>query len=102
YTVADASSSTQSSSTDLVSVNPILVAGSVTPPSTAIDNGQSITLTANPSGGTGPYHYQWYSSANSACPGTPATPTGTLSVSPSSRPSYCYPLTASSTRNPGV
>ena len=33
-------------------VNPALVAGAITPSSPTIDSGQSITLTANPSGGT--------------------------------------------------
>src|SRR5207245_1299592 len=102
YTVADASSATQSSSTDLVSVNPILVAGAVTPPSPAIDNGQSITLTANPSGGTGPYHYQWYSSVNPACPGTSAAATATQLVSPTTSTYYCYTVTDSSTGSPAV
>src|SRR2546427_1463969 len=102
YTATDASASTQSSSTDLVSVNPVLVAGAVTPPSPAIDNGQSITLIANPSGGTSPYHYQWYSSANQACPGTPMVSTATLSASPTTSTYYCYTVTDSSTGTPAV
>ncbi len=102
YTLTDASSSTQSSSTDLVLVNPILVAGAVTPPAPAIDNGQSITLTANPSGGTSPYHYQWYSSTNPACPGNPVASTATLSASPATSTYYCYTVTDGSTGTPAV
>jgi hypothetical protein len=45
--------------TDLVTVNSALSAGSVTPSAPSIDNGQSITLTANPTGGTTPYSYSW-------------------------------------------
>ncbi len=103
YTVTDATSSAQSSSTDLVSVNANLVAGTVTPPAPSIDSGQSITLTANPSGGTAPYHYQWYSSTNSACPsGTPLAATATLSGTPAISTYYCYTVTDSSTGNPTV
>jgi YVTN family beta-propeller protein len=40
-------------------VNPALTA-IVSPSAPTIDSGQSITLTATPSGGTPPYRYQWY------------------------------------------
>src|SRR5207247_3897383 len=50
--------STQSSATDLVTTNTILTAGPITPSTPAIDNGQTISLSANPSGGTTTYHYQ--------------------------------------------
>ena len=55
---------TFSSTKTTISVN-VLVAGAPTPTNPAIDKGQSITLNANPSGGTGIYNdYQWYSSAS--------------------------------------
>src|SRR5207249_8316039 len=70
YSVTDSAfaPSTQSSATDLVTTNTILTAGPITPSTPAIDNGQTITLSANPSGGTTPYHYQWYQSASQTCP----------------------------------
>src|SRR5207247_2603788 len=66
YRVTDAASSSQCSPDDKVTVNPALVAGTTTPSTPTIDNRQSITLTANPSGGTTPYSYGWYSAAG--CP----------------------------------
>ena len=39
-------------------MNSILSAGSVSPASATIDNGQSLTLSASPSGGLAPYTYQ--------------------------------------------
>ncbi len=86
---------------DTVTVNTQLAAASATPTSPAIDNGQSITLTANPSGGTAPYHYLWYSSTNSACPGGASLgTTATLLVTPGANTYYCYTVTDSSTGNP--
>ncbi len=103
YTVTDASFSAQSSPTDLVTVNPILVAGAVTPSSPRIDSGQSVTLTANPTGGTNPYHYKWYSSTNPICPsGTPVAATATLTGSPTTNTYYCYTVTDSSSGSPAV
>ena len=37
-----------------------LSAGDITPSAPTISSGQSVTLTANPSGGTPPYTYGWY------------------------------------------
>lgn len=45
-----------------------LVAGQPQSASQGIDLGQSAVLTANPSGGTGIYTYQWYSSTSSSVP----------------------------------
>src|SRR5947199_6446264 len=69
--------------------------------SPAVDIGQSLTLTANPSGGTAPYHYRWYSSTSSACPaGASFGTSGTLLVTPTTNTYYCYTVTDSSTGNP--
>ena len=100
YMVTDSASSpgTQSSGFDLVTVSAALVAESVSPAVPTIDNGQSILLTANPTGGTTPYSYQWYSSATSggACnAGTPLGKSSTLSVSPPTTTYYCYTVTDS-------
>src|SRR5206468_10434308 len=86
----------------LVTTNTILTAGPITPSTPAIDNGQTITLSANPSGGTTPYHYQWYQSASQTCPsGSPLPSTAsTLSVSPASNTYYCYTVTDSSIGSP--
>lgn len=82
--------------TNTITVNPALVAGPVTPSSPTIDSGQSITLTANPSGGTGSYTYQWY---YGYC-GLSTDMLGTAStqvVSPTSTTYYCYIVKDSST-----
>src|SRR5207249_2023939 len=104
YSVTDSAFTpfTQSSATDLVSTDPILTAGPITPSSPAIDNGQTITLSANPTGGTAPYHYQWYQSTSLTCPygNTLPSTTSTLSVSPSTNTYYCYTVTDSSTGSP--
>ncbi len=57
------SSSTLSSSTlsSTTTVIPLTVV--VSPTSASVDSGQSQTLTATPSGGSGSYSYQWYSNA---------------------------------------
>src|SRR5207247_358996 len=99
YSVTDSAfaPSTQSSATDLVTTSTILTAGPITPSTPAIDNGQTITLSANPSGGTTPYHYQWYQSTSQTCPsGNPLPGTAsTLSVSPASNTYYSYTVTDS-------
>lgn len=101
YTVTDLTLSSQSSSTDLVSVNPGLLAGTITPSSPTIDSGQSITLTSNPTGGTTPYRYQWYSTPNPSCPaGSTIGTTATLTVTPTIVTSYCYVVTDSSQGTP--
>ena len=81
-----------------VAVSAALSAGSVSPSSPSIDSGQSITLTANPSGGTVPYGYQWFSASGSsgACDaGTALGTAQTQSVSPSLTTYYCYRVTDS-------
>jgi hypothetical protein len=54
--------------TDTVTVSANALAASVVPPSPDIDPGQSVALTASPSGGTGAYSYAWY--AGSICSGS--------------------------------
>ena len=63
-------------------------AGAITPSSPLIDNGQSITLSSNPTGGTTPYTYQWY--AGSSCSGSVLGTSSTYSASPSTTTSYVY------------
>ncbi len=102
YKVTDSSPTPQSgySSTDLVTVNPALLAGSVTPSAPTLDQGQSVTLTANPSGGTTPYSYQWYSGSTIACTSDTAisgATSSTYSATPSGSTYYCYQVTDSAT-----
>src|SRR3989442_911358 len=104
YSVTDSafSPASQASIIDLVTIDPVLVAGPITPLSPTIDIGQSISLTANPSGGTAPYSYQWYSGTSPDCSSDTA-PLGTSStqlVSSSSSAYYCYRAADSSAGNP--
>ena len=74
-----------------------LDAGNPSPQSPSIIGGQSIILTANPSGGNLPYSYQWYASLTSTCnSGSAFIGTGSLvSVRPSTSTYYCYTVTDS-------
>ncbi len=106
YSISDTSTNppTTSSATDQVAVDTALSAGAITPASPTIDSGQSLTLTAHPSGGTGSYTYQWYSGSSAACT-SDTTPLGTSSiqlVSPTSNTYYCYEVTDASTNPPAV
>src|SRR5271157_1164488 len=106
YVVTDSATTPTSagSAWDKVVVNSALVAGGVTPSGPTYDVGQTATLTANPSSGTTPYTYQWYSSASGtgACSAgtlisgetgiTYAAPTGSASTT-----YYCYVVTDSAT-----
>ncbi len=81
-----------------VTVNSAFSAGAVSPQSPSIDRGQSITLTANPSGGTTPYSYAWYSSTTNSgsCASGQAAGTSSKQVaSPSASTYYCYQVTDS-------
>ncbi|MGA8302710.1 MAG: hypothetical protein WA691_05875 [Thermoplasmata archaeon] len=99
--VSDSASSpeTQTSpASSTVTTSSALTAGTPTPTSPAIDHGQSIDLTANPSGGTTPYSYQWYSGSTAiGCTGLGAPISGatssTYSASPTSSTFYCYVVT---------
>ena len=82
---------------DAVTVTPVtapLAAGAITPSSPSIDNGQSVTLTSDATGGTGPYTYQWYTGA--ACTTVVTGALGsTYSPSPVSTTTYSYQVTDS-------
>ena len=78
-----------------VTVNSALTAGAITPSAPHIGSGESVTLTAHPSGGTTPYTYQWYTGASCTAPITGATG-ATYSASPSSTTTYYYEVTDSS------
>src|SRR5467141_2538846 len=97
YKVTDSaySPTSQCSSGDTIVVNTALVAGAVAPSSPAINGGQSITLTANPTGGTTPYSYQWYSDGICNSLITSAT-SPTFSASPTITTTYSYKVTDAS------
>ena len=86
-------------SSDKVTVNPSLVANAPTPATATIDNGQSITLIATPTGGTTPYKtYQWYTSSGDNCASLTlisVTASGTYNAMPTSNTYYCYKVTDS-------
>lgn len=95
-----ASTPVQVTNTLTFTVDTALNANPPTPSNPTIDNGQSITLTANPSGGTTPYTYQWYTDSNNNCISltiiTGAT-SSTYLASPTSNTYYCYIVTDSAT-----
>ncbi len=93
------SNSTANSTNATIIVNPALLVNPITPTSPAIDNGQSITLTANVSGGTPPYTYQWaYGSSSSSCDNDISGATSrTYTASPTSNIYYCYITSDSAT-----
>lgn len=98
--VTSAASLTGYSSTTEVVVNSALSAGSVTPSNPTIKIGASQTLTANPSGGTTPYSYQWYGGSSSTCTSNSAisgATSSTYSASPTTNTYYCYKVTDSAT-----
>ena len=68
-----------------------LSAGAINPASPIINSGGSITLSTNPSGGTPPYTYQWYtgSSCSNAISGATSN---TYLASPASTTIYTYGL----------
>ncbi|MGD1099630.1 MAG: hypothetical protein ABR888_04725 [Thermoplasmata archaeon] len=81
-----------------VTTTTALTAGTPTPTTTILDNGQSVTLNANPSGGTAPYTFQWYSGTTAAgCTGLASPITGAIFssylASPTSSKYYCYTVT---------
>ncbi len=99
YKVTDSAQGSPSASAcstaDTVTVNSALVVGAVTPPSPTVNNGQSVTLTANPSGGTQPYNYQWYTGAGCTNPIAGATGQA-YTTSPTATTTYYYKVTDSS------
>lgn len=78
----------------IITVNPALSVA-IIPASPSIDNGQAITLTADPSGGTGPDAYTWY--LGTSCTGTPVAATQAYTTaSLASSTTYCVAATDSS------
>ena len=78
-----------------------LTAPPPTASSNSINSGGTVTLTANPTGGTPPYvTFQWYSGTDPSCQSDtlmtdePATPT-TYSEAPTASTYYCYQVTDS-------
>ena len=100
YTIKNSYSGSNSfgSPTDEVAVNGLPSAGSITPSSPVIDSGQSVTLTAHPSGGTPSYTYQWYGGTSNTCSSDTlisSATSNTYSASPTSDTYYCYEVTDS-------
>jgi len=78
-----------------VFVNPALSAGAITPLAPSVVIGQSVTLAANPSGGTSPYSYQWYTSSDCSTAPISGATSSTYSASPTSATTYYYRVTDS-------
>ena len=94
-TVKDAAGATVTK-TFSITINPALGIGTQ-PASATIDNGQSDTLTVTPSGGTGPYSYQWFVGPS----GTTSNPIGgatssSYTASPGSTTQYWVQITDAS------
>ncbi len=75
-----------------LNVNAILTTGAITPNAPVIDIGQSITLTAHPSGGALPYVYQWFTGPDCATVISGQT-SQTYSASPVANTTYSYRVT---------
>ena len=94
------------STTSTFKINPTLAAGAIVPAAPSIDVGQKITLSANESGGTKSYSYQWYTAVGTSAPACnesnaiPLATSKTYSASPLSTNSYAYQVTDSA--NPPV
>ena len=88
-----------------VVVNPELSANSITPSNPGVDAGKPITLMANPSGGTTPYSYKWYTISGTG--GVTCTSANVISGAtsqiystiPTSTNSYAYQVTDSATNS---
>jgi MYXO-CTERM domain-containing protein len=75
-----------------VSSSPLTV--SITPGSPAVDSGQTVQLTANPSGGTSPDSYAWYE--GSTCSGSVISTTEVYTTSAlTTNTEYCVAVTDS-------
>ena len=89
----------------IITVTQGVIAGMISPPNPNINQGSSISLTANVSGGTTPYSYTWYAAAGTAAPACTASNqiTGqnsdSITVSPLSTNTYAYQATDSATDN---
>jgi hypothetical protein len=86
-------STVDATATVTVSSSPLAV--TITPSSSAIDTGQNVELTANPSGGTGTDSYAWYT--GTSCTGSVLATTQIYTTpSLSASTSYCVAATDSS------
>ena len=88
------------SASDMVTVNPSLVANAPTASLSSVVYWGSTTLTAQPSGGTTPYTaYQWYSGSSATCSSdTPISGATSSTYTQTNFPSktyYCYTVTDS-------
>ncbi|HYB79060.1 MAG TPA: hypothetical protein VEG66_04785, partial [Thermoplasmata archaeon] len=96
--VTDSASSPESATSTAsatVAVSSALVGGSPSPTGVVLDEGQSVLLAANPSGGSGGNTLQWYSgSSASACEALSSPISGATGAAfeaqPSSTTYYCY------------
>ncbi len=98
YCVAATDSSSEpatATTTATVTVSPTPLTVTITPSGPSIDNGQTVQLKANPSGGTGADSYAWYSGLS--CTG-PVLATTQVFTTPalSSTMTYCVVVTDSS------
>jgi hypothetical protein len=79
-----------------VTVTAAALAVSITPAAPAIDRGQTVELTAHPSGGTAPYTYAWY--AGNVCSGTALTAAEAYTTTAlSATTTYCVEATDNAT-----
>jgi hypothetical protein len=78
--------------TATVTVTGASLAVAITPSAPAIDSGQTVELTANPTGGVGPYSYAWYSGSSCTVPVLATTQVYTTPAL-SATTSYCVAVT---------
>ena len=82
------------STTNTIVLNSALAAGAITPSSPSVFRGGSVTLTANPSGGTAGYTYAWYSGT---CSGSSLGSSSTYAAAPTTSTTYYYKVSDSAT-----
>ena len=96
YVVTDSVPNSASSGWDALTVDSALSAGTLSPSPVTMDIGQTIDLTANPSGGTGHYGFQWQVGSSSTCSSNSAisgATNPTYAATPSSSVYYCVVIT---------
>ncbi len=87
----------------LLTVNPALAANAITPSAPTILQGNGVTLSAQPSGGSPPYSFQWFSGLSSSCASDSPISGATgsmLNVTPATSTYYCYSLSDVSNGTP--
>lgn len=82
--------------TDAVTVSASGLSAAITPSAPSVDTGQSVNLTAEPSGGTGPYSYAWYAGTTCGVGSVLATTQLYTTAALTSDQSYCVSVTDSS------